>query len=285
MSIIIYIDYLCFLFKELKNKLIMLYVKMVLGGRQVNCSNCGNLNEGGKFCVHCGNQLGNGEVSAQQATANTNSIPVNSQPAQPNRHVETAKAMSKLYFSYFIQGIKTPTKAAQNVGGEQFINGLITMIIYAISIPLMFYFATQNDYIDLEFTEVVIKPAFYYLIFIGFTVLVTFAVIKLGRVQATVKDVFARFGAFLIVPTAFLIAALILSLIQVEFFAILLAFGFLGLFIVVPFTIFSYKKDVPYGLDGVYGTFLTYLAIIILLATIVNMVIDQLMDVFGFGLF
>lgn len=270
--------------------------KIKLGGRLVNCSNCGHLNEGGKFCVSCGTKLVNVEAAVQQAATVTENAPVNgqgqpsqsfqpTQQAQPNRHVEAAKSISKLYFSYFIQGIKNPTKIAQNVKGEQFINGLITMILYAISIPLMFYFGTKNEYTQLEFTEVVIKPAFYYLIFIGFTALVTFAVIKLGRVQATLKDVFARFGTYLIVPTAFLITALILSLIQAEFFVLFLAFGFLGLFLVVPFTIYSFKKDVPYGLDGVYGTFLTYLAIIILLATLADMFIDQLLDAVGFGLF
>ncbi|MDQ0243733.1 hypothetical protein J2S09_001278 [Bacillus fengqiuensis] len=259
----------------------------------MHCTNCGHLNEGGKFCVKCGTKL-EGGVYEQRAAAGAESTYVNpqptttySQPAQQSQHVETAKVISKLYIAYFMQGVKNPTMAAQSVRGEQFINGIITMILYAISIPLMVYFGFK-DFMG-PFSEAVIQPAFYYLIFIAFVALATFAAVKLGRVQASLQDVFARFGTFLIVPTSFLMVALLLSLVQIEIFLLLLLFGFLGLFLVVPFTIYSFKKEVPYGLDGIYGTFLTYLAIIILLATIARIIIEQVMDAitdwFGFGLF
>ncbi|MGG3797954.1 hypothetical protein [Metabacillus fastidiosus] len=237
----------------------------------VVCSQCGHLNEIGKFCVKCGAKLQASGAEEQAATVHIN----DSAAVKTNEHVEKAKVMSKMYINYFIQGMKNPTTAAQSVNSEQFINGLITMIIYAISIPLMFYFSVP--YAD-SFTEVVLKPSFYYLLFIGFVALVTFAVVKLGRVPAVIQDVFARFGTFLIVPTAFFIGAFILSLIKVHDFAsILLLFGFLGLFIAVPFTIFSFKKDIKVGLDAVYGTFLTYLAIIILILTIARIIIDQIL--------
>lgn len=256
----------------------------------MHCIQCGQFNSGGNFCVKCGTRLQVDSFEQQAvAVSEAGQQPTYSKPATQNPHVEKAKTASKLYLSYFLQGMKTPTTLAQSVYGDQFVNGLITMIIYALSIPLMMYFGVR-DFVD-DFTEMVIQPAFFYLLFIGFVALITFAVVRMGRVQVSLKDVCARFGTFLIVPTSFLLMALILSLIQIELFILLLLFGFLGLFLVVPFTIYSFKKDVPNGLDGIYGTFLAYLAIIILLVTIgaimINLIIGVIGSMFdlGFGFF
>ncbi|WP_449537898.1 zinc ribbon domain-containing protein [Ferdinandcohnia sp. Marseille-Q9671] len=251
------------------------------------CSNCGHQNDGGKFCEKCGTPL---QATSQNQTAatveNTNQNyvqqPTQTQNTTSNQVLEATKNISKLYFGYFLQGLKSPTSMAQNVDGSQFINGLITMILYAISIPLMVYFGFKGDYFSPSFSDAVITPTIYYLIFIGFTALVTFIVIKFGKVQASIKDVFARFGAFLIVPTAFLLVALLFSLIQIKLFLLLLLFGFLGLFIIVPFTIYSYKQNNQGGLDGIYSTFITYLAIIILLLTVARVAIERIIDSISF---
>lgn len=237
------------------------------------CNQCGHLNESGKFCVKCGARLGEGGTGEEAAALHGH------EAIGQNEHVTRAKVMSKRYINYFVQGLKNPTTAAQSVNHEQFINGLITMIIYSISIPLMIYFSSRDNTYFGSFTDIVLKSSFYYLLFIGFIVLVTFGVIKLGRVQATLQDVFARFGAFLIVPTVFLVLGFILSLIKIyEFAFVLLLFGFLGLFIVVPFTIYSFKKEITVGLDAIYGTFLTYLAIIVSFVTIARMIMTQILN-------
>ena len=242
--------------------------------------NVDNFNEGGNFCVKCGTRLQVGSFEQQAAAVSeAGQQTTYSKPATQNPHVEKAKSASKLYLSYFLQGMKAPTTLAQSVYGDQFVNGLITMIIYALSIPLMMYFGVR-DFVD-DFTEMVIQPAFFYLLFIGFVAFITFAVVRMGRVQVSLKDVCARFGTFLIVPTAFLLVALVLSLIQMELFILFLLFGFLGLFLIVPFTIYSFKQDVPNGLDGIYGTFLAYLAIIIFLVIIGAIMIRVIMGVIG----
>ncbi len=276
------------------------------------CSNCGHQNEGGKFCVKCGTKLVEETAEQQQAAAVEPTIPVSEQPvqqepaetvystqptspvqpvqpAEPNKHVEAAKNVSKLYFSYFIEGLKNPTKAAQSVRQEQFVNGLITMILYALCIPITIYFGLKTLFKDIPFLVVlseemsftsVLKPTFFSLVIIAFIALITFAVIKLGRVQITIKDIFARFGTFLIVPTALLIVALILSIINVDFYLYIWFFGLLGLLFVVPLTIFSFKKDIPFGLDGLYGTLINYIVIFIIL----NVIIDSYTEKLGTSL-
>ncbi|MCH1627840.1 zinc ribbon domain-containing protein [Ferdinandcohnia quinoae] len=267
----------------------------------MQCPNCSHENVGGKFCVKCGTQLDAGVQAEQAATVESvqptvtqppvqpqvqSAQPVQpAQPQQPNQALEATKKISKLYFAYFMQGLKSPTNMAQNVKGDQFINGIITMILYAISIPLMVYLGLRGSVFSPSFTDAALKPGFYYLLFIGFVALVTFGVVKLGRVEASIQDVFARFGAFLIVPTLFLITALVLSILKIELFMLLLSFGFIGLFLVIPFTIYSFKRNTVGGLDGVYATFLTYLAIILFFTTVAKVIINQITDIIGFGLF
>ncbi|MDQ0223872.1 zinc ribbon domain-containing protein [Metabacillus niabensis] len=291
------------------------------------CSNCGHQNEGGKFCVKCGTKLVGETAEQQQAATVEPTIPVSNQPvqpeqaettfsaqptrpeqpvqpAEPNKHVEAAKNVSKLFFSYFIDGLKNPTKAAQSVGQEQFVNGLITMILYALFIPLTIYFGLkvvianllekiagifpdEFDFFDvtqmISFYEQpgfssVLKPIFYSLIIIAIIVLLTFVVIKLGRVQLNIKELIARFGAFSIVPTALLLVALILSIIKVDIFLYVWFFGLLGLLFVVPFTIYSFKKDVPFGLDGIYGTIIMFIVILIITSFVLNNFTDSLVS-------
>ncbi|TYR78879.1 zinc ribbon domain-containing protein [Priestia megaterium] len=283
----------------------------------MQCSNCGHQNDGGKFCVKCGTKLG--DNGAQQVAASVDSTPVQSnqattyvqsepvQQTQLNQHVENAKQISKLYLGYFMQGLKQPTAVAQGVRGEQFINGLITMILFAVSIPLMIYFGWEvileklvksvssglfsgfdldelgiNDLgsnlaemIELSFVDMVILKGLLFLLFVGAVALVTFGVIKLGKVDVSLQDVFARVGTFLIVPTAVLLIGLVFSLLKSEFFLYLLEFGLLGLFFVVPFTIYSFKKEHTHGFDGIYGTLLTYLVIVIFLFIISQGMIDD----------
>ncbi len=263
-----------------------------MGATTLQCVKCQHEQQGGKFCVKCGSRFemeiggepGAAAVPAETVPYTSQSQQASYQPVQPqpsSQHVETAKNVSKMYVNFFLKGLKNPTNSSQAVFGDQFVNGLITMVLYAISIPLMIYFALKGlpmlgGMVEFSFSDVVVKPAFYYLLFIAVIAITCFAAIRLGKSVVTFKDVFARFGSFLVVPTGFLIVALILSLLGVELSFLFLAFGFLGLFLVVPFTIYSFKKDVPSGLDGVYGTFLTYLVIILLIVLIGDVLLGQL---------
>jgi hypothetical protein len=246
----------------------------------MHCQNCGNYNNGGKFCIKCGTKL---EVAATSETVAPTPIQqtssnVGNQGNPGNQQLNQAKQVSKLYFKYFVDMLKNPTKNSQNANESQFMNGIITMVLYALCIPLMLFFGLRDAFgafYEPSFADMVMKPAFFYLLFIGFIDVVLFAILKISRVNVSFKGVTARYGSFLVVPTAFLIIALLLSLVGTMLFMLFLLFGFLGLFIVVAFVLYSYKKDSQQGLDPVYGTFISYLSILILFAILGQQMIES----------
>lgn len=278
----------------------------------MNCSNCGHFNEGGKFCVKCGHKLQE-EAAVSQAAAASEYQPQPQSayaPQQPNQRVRQAKKVSKSFFSYFAEGIKNPTATAQAAGESQFVNALITVILYALSIPIMLYVGWKllliqfvrsmfklpiiseelapsdmedfntgadlikatdiNSIIHFNFTDFVFKQGIF--IFIGLAVIIgaTYVVAKFGKVDVSFKEFFSRFGTFLIIPTALLLIGLVLAFLHVEYFSYFMNFGLLSIFLVVPFTIASFKQSGTNGLDRIYSTLIVYVVITIVLTFIAN---------------
>ncbi len=306
------------------------------------CPNCQHQNDGGNFCEKCGTKLTanvNPEVAATaesspqgftnpvQNGADFNSNPNQytqqnqnqyAQPnqntqqtyqnAQPNQYIETTKNVSKQYFGYFINVLKKPYATSQAVGGEHLINGIITMVLYSLFIPLMFYFGLKGILSDINsfgasllgedivknppFADVVLKPTFAYLIFIFLVSTFTFAAVKLGRINASFKEVIARFGSFLIPFVCILAIALIMSILKIDFFLFFLLLGFLGsIFIVPPLVIASFKKGTQEGVDAIYGTLITYVLTFIAIFIMADMLFESIKsavtnllgDLGGFG--
>lgn len=267
------------------------------------CSNCSHTNEGGRFCENCGSPL-TGAGSKEIAAAVENTAPGTMSTGQSNKYIESTKNISKMYFGYFMEVIKKPYASSQGVGSEHFINGLITILLYSFIIPLMFYFALKGILADMNsfsagffgeemqinppFTDVVIKPAFAYAIFIMLVAVFTFASIKLGRINASFKEVVARFGSFLIPFVALLAIALIMSILKVKLFFLFLFLGFVGsIFMVPPLVIASYKKSNVDGVDVIYGSLITYVLTFIAIAIMGDMLFNALKDAFSdlLGLF
>jgi len=244
----------------------------------MKCSNCKHENEGGKFCENCGAKLQG--TFENEVAASVEPVYESSQRNQTNQYIETTKKVSKQYFSYFMQVLKKPYANSKNVGSEHFINGIITIVLYCLFIPLMTYFGVSgvlskvNNFgssllgtdvnIKPPFTDIVIKPVFAYVIFTLLVVTYTFAAVKLGRIKASYKELLARFGSILIPFVLLLAIGFVMSILKMKLFILFLILGFIGSILVVPpLVIASYKKENQEGLDVVYGTLLTYVLIFI----------------------
>lgn len=262
------------------------------------CPNCSHENEGGKFCENCGAPLnaGNGVTVPETGTQTAST--------QASKYLESTKKISKMYFSYFMQVLKQPYASSRSVGEEHFVNGLITVIIYSLLIPLMIYFGLRGILSDFNsfssglfgeqvvinppFTDVVLKPAFAYLIFIALVIVFTFAAIKLGHVHVSFKEVFSRFGSFLIPTVGVLLVALVMSILKIKMFLAVMFFGFIGsVFLVPPLVIASFKKESTQGVDVIYGALITYALTFIAIGIMGDMLFDALKNAFSnvFGMF
>jgi hypothetical protein len=282
------------------------------------CPNCSHQNDGGKFCEKCGTPLIPENTNREEAAASSDARTVlqpesqqvhyqqpvyNQQQSapvqpQPNRYIESTKKISKMYLGYFFQVLKQPFASTHNVGSEHFINGIITMILYAFLIPFTMYFfikeaanginsfgselfGSSTPSIEIPFTDVVLKPTFAFIIFIFLVALFTFVSVKLGRENATFKETIARFGSLLIPVVAILFVALVMSILNIKLFIVLLVFGILGsLFLVPALVITSFKKQSG-GVDAFYGAMITYILTFIAIAIMGDMLLSVFQEAFS----
>ncbi len=224
--------------------------------KRVLCTQCGHINQADKFCVKCGTSLG------EPTTAETPEAP-------------TASAMPQ-YFSYFLQVLKNPVRTGQNSTEEQMVNGLITLVLFALILPLTVYFQLRASLRNMEyiglgsyvpFGGVVIKPFFILLIFVMIVNSIIFIVLRIGNATVNYREVTARFGTFVIPSSAFFLVSIVFSLISGDSAIIGLFIG-MGLFswlAAICFVIYSFMKNRTDGLDAFYGVVITYIASFILL--------------------
>ncbi|MBS4223301.1 zinc ribbon domain-containing protein [Lederbergia citrea] len=262
------------------------------------CQNCGNEQETGKFCGKCGSALVQ-QVSPQQnqattvnETAATNETaavytqqpPVQSQaviqqqPVQPNVHVETVKATSKKYWSYFTHYVKQPSRIFENQQ-QEFVNGTISIAVFVALIGFIFYYLIKeiagligkfanfvaSDFpFDLmggfkfagpSFFSVFSKAYFLTLIALAIITVSMFVINKYFGPGYSFKEIISVYGTLL---TPFSVLALATLLI---FMANLYELGFLFLnvifvfsLLILPFYILStYLKTKSTGIDSVYS--------------------------------
>ncbi|MCY8162115.1 zinc ribbon domain-containing protein [Bacillus inaquosorum] len=207
------------------------------------CPQCGHQTDGGKFCEKCGSPLP-GQSGQQQA-------------------VQTgvaAKQAAKQFGSFVLAVLKRPYQECKTTGGEQLISAVITMVLFSLLTPLMFYTLFSDGPGSVSFTAVFLEPTIYFALFIfGLHALIFFA-LKLAGNQVSFKDSFSRFGAFLIPFTAILILALLLFLLQTDICFTVLAVGLIGAFFAIPPAMLSsYQHSYKGKVDMIYSTIVIYL--------------------------
>ncbi|PZD94470.1 hypothetical protein DNH61_18945 [Paenibacillus sambharensis] len=196
---------------------------------------------------------------------------------QLNPYLQKAKSGSKMYLNYFLNTLKSPYTAGRQMGGEQFVNGIITIVLYAVLIPLMFYALTLGERFQPSFGSMVIKPAITYAILMMLVTVYCFAAVRLAKSQAGFKEVAARFGAFLVPFVALLVVAFVFAALKSSLLGIFLLLGFVGAIFTVPaFVVNSFNNNPGTGLDAIYGTVLTYVATFITLILMASFLVDQI---------
>lgn len=265
----------------------------------LKCNKCGaTCQSGDKFCGECGSNLESQVVTVTQSdqaeTTITHPTPNNSSAVPQStvnsqEYIHKGKVISKMYFSYFLTMLKKPVSAAASTNKRDLTNSLITMVLFTLFIPLMIFFVLKNmlsDYMTVSFFDVVMKPFFVFFIYIVLVVAVVFGVLKIAKSSASFLDVMARLGSFLVLPTAFLAVAFILSLISSTSCIFFLSIGLICFSVIIPLIIYSYKQEEPRGLDTFYCILLTYIGIVIIFLIIGEQVVQELIvlmqDSFGY---
>ncbi|KKB71654.1 MULTISPECIES: zinc ribbon domain-containing protein [Bacillus] len=250
----------------------------------MTCTKCGHQTDGGKFCENCGASLSAEHDGGQPA----------GESVQAKQYVDATKKASSMYFSFFVRVMKRPYAETKKAGEEHMLNSIITMVIFALTVPLMFYFGLKSFYASMGtysgifgrtgvmpgFFDIVVKPAFTFAIYIFLLFVFTYAGVRIQGIQASFREVMGRFGAALIPFTALLLCSFLLSLLKTDLFLYLLFFAFCGIaFLIPPAVLFSYREKAAGSIDFIYTTLLVYLATFIAVRIMGNLFLEYVIDI------
>lgn len=243
------------------------------------CANCGSqLDDNAVFCSVCGAKVG---TTASELTTSTTNV-----------HLEKAKVISKGYFSYFMDHIKAPIRHGFAIERSNWLNGLITLVIFSVFMSftalLMAYSVRSGineffgGYINkVSFLDDFLLPLLYSLLMFAVIVGIIFLVAKLMKSEANLQDILARYGTFMIIPTAFAILTFLLVLLHIYVLALLFSFGYLlSLVCAIVLTVYSYGKEKSSGLDPYYGILIAFLGLIIAMFLFGSSVFNNLTNIF-----
>lgn len=239
----------------------------------MTCSKCGHQTDGGKFCENCGANLSADSENVHHAAADE-SVQNAADRLQAQKYVEATKKASSMYFSFCIRVLKNPYTEMKSAGEQHFLHSIITMAVFALAVPSIFYFGLKGFFDSLghysgifsrsyampSFFDIVLKPAFTFAIYIFLLFVFTYAGVRIQRVQASFKEVMGRFGTVLIPFTVIILVALLLSLMQTSLFMHVLLFGLCAIVFLIPSAVlYSYHERAKGAVDIVYATLLVYL--------------------------
>ncbi|SET81057.1 zinc-ribbon domain-containing protein [Salinibacillus kushneri] len=256
----------------------------------MHCPQCGTPNDqDAKFCISCGTKLEqaamNIERNSQEDTYPQEEPNIQTQAnTQSNQYVTQGKEIGRNYLHFIPDAIKHPFETSKKVHESDQVNAIITVILFALLLPLYFYTATNKmtgGYIQVPFFDVVLKPFLILLIFFAALIAVIFAISKLMKVELPFLKVLTQFGTLMVVPTALLLLSLLFLLLSINMFSTIILFLSLALFSIsmtaTLFTVKSYQYEEG-GLDVVYGILLTNIAVVIIMMIIGDSIIGNLME-------
>ncbi|MBP1971137.1 hypothetical protein J2Z83_003276 [Virgibacillus natechei] len=265
------------------------------------CSSCSENQESGKFCGNCGGSLQpaqgdnqqQGEINAgteQFAATAAKSQPAPQVEPQAQQTTETIKNGLRDYWAYALGLIKNPTDSFRS-GEDHFINGLVTMALYALAFSLSIYFFISNSFmgpLDPSFFEFNFKFTLAIVAFLAITFGITFAITRLAKSQELFKTVISQYGGLLVPFTALNIVAVIGGLAGSPFLVFApLAVSSIFTFLFIP-VLYVFEKSSQVNNQGqkIYFSLITLLFIglgfYILGEVIISSILSDLTNRFPF---
>lgn len=168
----------------------------------MNCPNCEEYIEEGKFCTNCGTEL-----TVDAATTET-ADPVNVEPTQENIQQEPVQSASIEkkegagldIADYYTRLVKKPAQALETTAND-LIPGIITLVVFALLIGSESYYLMSElagGYISPSFTDDFLVPFLRFGLVLVAVVAFTFWGLKFTANELSFQDVFAKYTAFLI---------------------------------------------------------------------------------------
>lgn len=258
------------------------------------CSVCNHAQEEGKFCGKCGAPFTAVEtdqaqsetvattetVEPTEASVQPHPVPPSAapqQPAEPNEQIEKLKTESKVFFSFFMQQLKSPS-AHFNAVNASAKNSLISIILYILTTAIAVYALLRSGFGFYGFGPSFIQTVFYVVVLailvLVINALAVFVTSKLFSENLTFVEVLKKIGGFFALPILLSVVAMILALINsigastmLLYIGSMLAFGMIPTYVMIK--LLSQKVKT---IDGFYA-FLFYTAFTVIVGFILILLI------------
>lgn len=189
--------------------------------------------------------------------------------------VKKLESTSKDYFGFIKACLASPTTHSRSVNGDNMVNGIINMVLlclflatifskfiytlfYGIVAPLSDPFGILRQKAP-SLMDTFVQPLLLFLILMAIVVAAIYLACKLMQSESDWKDIVARFGAFLGVPTALFLLTAFFSLIEAYgLTALLMTIALFAFCTAITLTLYSLKRPDAKGLDPVYGVLVAY---------------------------
>ncbi|MGM7703002.1 hypothetical protein ACSVDE_14825 [Pseudalkalibacillus sp. Hm43] len=237
------------------------------------CPVCKHEQENGKFCGSCGASMivttTENEIAATSESVNVTTSTVST----PNENLDKAKNISRMYGNYVLALLKRPSLAF-TLNEQQFVNGIITIILYALTFALSLYFLANSIFkaamdgigelfmettpaASLPFFDITFKLLLIGVVFVAIGMVSTLLVAKLMGNKLPVKESLSQYSSVLVPFTALNMVAMILGLLgSVWGTIIIIVLSLLFVILFIPgFVVYEYSKDTKGTVDRFYWSF------------------------------
>ncbi|WP_430788740.1 hypothetical protein VBD025_01830 [Virgibacillus flavescens] len=248
----------------------------------MQCPNCFQQTEQGKFCTNCGALIPESEQDSSEETAasvdseHTDHTPQsNDDTNHTNAAAEKIKAMSANFGHFFLAIIKKPSDV-NRANENDFVSGIFSIAIYSLLFAIGYYMIVDSLFgliygnrigipnnpstpaQSLPFKDGLLWPFLklnvLFLVFIG----LTFAALRLVGNGYAFRSTVAKYGGYLMPLTLLLIVGYFLVYISLYFIgAIVISASILGAILIVPTLILL--EQPPKVFDRIYLLIVIYI--------------------------
>ena len=264
----------------------------------MQCSNCYQETEPGKFCTNCGASISADDTAVfEEASAGSENHDLQTMEQQyHDDSVQTnepsLKQLSANFGHFFLTLVKKPSDATK-ANGNDLLSGIISIVLYSLLFALGYYLIVNSFYSSvmgnlgtgmlggpfpqsLPFTNGFLWPFLKFIILFAVIIFITFAGLQLTTSKHSFTSTVAKYGGYLIPFLLLLVAGYILLLISLYSIGIIaITVSVSGAVLIIPTLILLEKTEL--SVDRVYLLIIIYILNILAISFILRSIVTSLL--------
>ncbi|RSL35380.1 zinc ribbon domain-containing protein [Salibacterium salarium] len=249
----------------------------------MNCQECGKeLEEGAKFCVHCGAKNTSDESPANNAVKTEEELAATATASSASAN--NALNVVTSYLDFAKKAVLTPTDAGAAVSKNEWLFGLISLVLFVLFLPLTFFTYISRvsmGFIQVSFMEGFVQPVILLALLFGVLLVIMFGLLKAMGTEISFQKLIALFGSINTISAGLMIVAFLLTLVNILSLSLFLIL--LSTFSLFAGIIYSYYQlnQSNKGMDPFHASLITFVAIIIIINLIGESILREMIQQFS----